>query len=1008
MNGIGIDIRVNRGEVQQARKDVHDLGKTIREINPTIDFGDPGANLKGAAGEMTRINQALARMKELTTAGDRNGNLLNNRQWSDMQRAMREVTSEFKNYGKEVEVAVNKVSHLNAQINRLRQQQKSGNWTSRDASKLSSLTGQRDEAQQHKKDVLAQEEKLIQAAARAEQYRSLLSGYGRAEEGRDGAGRTQRLAAGLQHIYERGSDRGGQVTRQERKEAESHYKRVTQEVARYRQELQQARKDVADLLREQRAGLRGGWGNEDKVASDEKIRQARARQAEVEQHRGRYDQIQQRSNQQMQGIGQFGTDNSGMAAGIKKALGWTLAAAGGFSILGFLSQSRAKYQQSTGHEATLSARGINGGYGDGIGMGIGPLQQMAMLENISQRAGMSGSRAQGAANLSGAFGRATGVDPEMVAGMYGTMYQHTGNADLGTGAIGMMGDAIKKGLDKARITELMTLVNRNTQVTASAMHGAGLDSAQAGSATALAIEALKASQDGKSYGQFAKSQEFAGVMQSGMQSAGTGAGDIRLFQAMGGFDGPMTWEKIHEMNLMRQGGFMENPEMLKKLIGGMSGSKEARAGQLETMFSAWGIKGKAADQMINMFDSGFLDKLSTATRGGKKSIESLKGGSKEEQAVYAEYQKQAASLNGMGKMAQEAKMEALELKAGQDLHEIFGRFKEGAINLGTALLDGNWKSAFKYFSDAVGGLGPAGLTLVGGMGLMQGAGIAMNVAAFNLNAAAAKLALGGALPGAAKTAGAGAAASRVLPWLFNPVTATAAGLGFIGWAGADNDKNLKSVQSNKELQDRYNQLQVMGNPNGPEGKRIASEMQRRQQGGAAAQPKPKGWYQHQDAISYSAQAYRVPLPLLAGLLESESDLKNVPMRTEHYANGKPFKVGGIAQFTESTAKARGVDPMNPASAIPGAAKYLRELYDETGSWEKAVERYKGIRSPSKMWQRDTAFEKAQKYTDQDNSASTTANTPQIDPRLLDVLTQIAINTAPMGQRPPAMAPAPSQ
>lgn len=34
-----------------------------------------------------------------------------------------------------------------------------------------------------------------------------------------------------------------------------------------------------------------------------------------------------------------------------------------------------------------------------------------------------------------------------------------------------------------------------------------------------------------------------------------------------------------------------------------------------------------------------------------------------------------------------------------------------------------------------------------------------------------------------------------------------------------------------------------------------------------------------------------------------------------------------------------VDPFNPSEAIPYAAKYLRELYDKTGSWKMALAAY---------------------------------------------------------------------
>ena len=48
---------------------------------------------------------------------------------------------------------------------------------------------------------------------------------------------------------------------------------------------------------------------------------------------------------------------------------------------------------------------------------------------------------------------------------------------------------------------------------------------------------------------------------------------------------------------------------------------------------------------------------------------------------------------------------------------------------------------------------------------------------------------------------------------------------------------------------------------------------------------------------------------------------------------------GIAQFMPDTAEELGVDPLDPKQAIPGAAKYLASLKEQTGSWEGAVAAY---------------------------------------------------------------------
>jgi soluble lytic murein transglycosylase-like protein len=41
----------------------------------------------------------------------------------------------------------------------------------------------------------------------------------------------------------------------------------------------------------------------------------------------------------------------------------------------------------------------------------------------------------------------------------------------------------------------------------------------------------------------------------------------------------------------------------------------------------------------------------------------------------------------------------------------------------------------------------------------------------------------------------------------------------------------------------------------------------------------------------------------------------------------------------ATAQDLGIDPLDPAQAIPAAGAYLRRLYDATGTWSKALAAY---------------------------------------------------------------------
>lgn len=67
-------------------------------------------------------------------------------------------------------------------------------------------------------------------------------------------------------------------------------------------------------------------------------------------------------------------------------------------------------------------------------------------------------------------------------------------------------------------------------------------------------------------------------------------------------------------------------------------------------------------------------------------------------------------------------------------------------------------------------------------------------------------------------------------------------------------------------------------------------------------------------VARAAAQYRVPADVLAALLQQESGF-NPTARS-------PAGALGIAQFMPGTASGMGVNPLNPQSAIPGAARYL--------------------------------------------------------------------------------------
>lgn len=90
------------------------------------------------------------------------------------------------------------------------------------------------------------------------------------------------------------------------------------------------------------------------------------------------------------------------------------------------------------------------------------------------------------------------------------------------------------------------------------------------------------------------------------------------------------------------------------------------------------------------------------------------------------------------------------------------------------------------------------------------------------------------------------------------------------------------------------------------------------------------------AIDSAAREAQIPAMLLARVLDQESKFKDSIVYGS-YSSSKGAL--GIAQFMPATAKSLGIDPLNPYSAIRGAAVYLRTLYDKFGRWTLALAAY---------------------------------------------------------------------
>lgn len=102
---------------------------------------------------------------------------------------------------------------------------------------------------------------------------------------------------------------------------------------------------------------------------------------------------------------------------------------------------------------------------------------------------------------------------------------------------------------------------------------------------------------------------------------------------------------------------------------------------------------------------------------------------------------------------------------------------------------------------------------------------------------------------------------------------------------------------------------------------------------------PTGSAPYRTAIEAAAATHGVPVEILAWLLWKESRYNPAIING---VKRSPVGAMGIAQFMPATAREElgSVEAaLDPAQAIPGAARYLRKLYNATGTWSQALAAY---------------------------------------------------------------------
>jgi hypothetical protein len=116
-----------------------------------------------------------------------------------------------------------------------------------------------------------------------------------------------------------------------------------------------------------------------------------------------------------------------------------------------------------------------------------------------------------------------------------------------------------------------------------------------------------------------------------------------------------------------------------------------------------------------------------------------------------------------------------------------------------------------------------------------------------------------------------------------------------------------------------------------------------------------------DLFTQAAGKHGVPASLLAGMAKTESNFNSSAVSSSG--------AEGLMQFMPATARSLGVDAADPASAIDGAARYLRSLTEQFGSTDLALAAYNAGPGTVQRYGGIPPYPETQNYVRKVNSAA---------------------------------------
>lgn len=402
------------------------------------------------------------------------------------------------------------------------------------------------------------------------------------------------------------------------------------------------------------------------------------------------------------GSGSFIPGSAGAGSGL---LSWGRLGKAGLALgalgagVSFLMNGRRQFQDLVGIEAILATRGA--GYDRNTSpYGYGPLQESEIALALNKSTGYLGN---GAARTAQRFARATGTDVTAGVGFMGGIYGMTGASADKQGRLMDVLTSLKENSKDKRTEEILKLINNNLTTLFRAQGGKELSDSQIASVMSTSMSLYNT-------GTMGNSPEMFNTMQGALKfGGGDTVGDLMRWQIMGGNNGPMTADKLLEMQRRQQMGLLD-PDMraeANKIIGSTRSRAEKNI-LLQRMLPG-SINNPAnqqiADAYIDLFGPG--GKL-TGENDPKKQSKILRdyiSGKRLAPKIALEAEKLLGVYSqtpGAKIHQRQATKETMMAGVGEDLEKVFGKYEGIYINTASDFLNNSLFKETSSFLDKSG------------------------------------------------------------------------------------------------------------------------------------------------------------------------------------------------------------------------------------------------------------------------------------------------------------------